>query len=321
MLVCIAKALSYNTRLLILNLTNLALSPDYFNHLSRILLRYQSRDMACLIISKSYNPLASIADTAVILKQGTDIKTIRHQGITQSLIDSYFAPVVPQSHNSSLASEKTQPAQKLLLGSSSQVFAAWTPGKIIGIIDYSPDLTVNFHEYIQKFCCENSAVFTQSTLESPISPDDTSFRWIPENSNFYLLENLSIADNLLFPRYPEISGPCGYLKNSIKSYCEHDFCSLLHLSSLPDSVEKLSTLQKRILSVYRFAYPGIKALFLESPFINLDPAGQMIMYQLFQKLSNEGFAVFIISKEYSRVHQFCTDVIICSHYKWEKTIP
>lgn len=320
LLVCIAKALSYQARLLILNLTSLALSTADFNHLAKTLAASKSDHMSCLIIDNNDNPLARIADTAIIISQGTDRKTIRHQPITQDLIHSYFMPAFPKYNFGYSVCCKTEPSKKLLLKSSTEVFATWIPGRVIGMIDYSPELADHFRDYIKYFCHENSGVFTYGASDEPLSPDDPSFRWIPENSNLHLLENLSIADNLLLPRYPDISGPCGYMKKDIKTYCEQELCTLMHLSELPLSLNSFSALQKRILSIYRFALPGVKALFAESPFINLDPAGQAMMGQLLKQLSSQGFAVFIISRELNMVQSFCTDVIICNHYRWEKTI-
>lgn len=322
LLVCIAKALSYNTRLLILNLANQALSQDNFKHMAKLLNALRLQGMSCLIIDNHYNPLTSISDTAVIISQGNDIKTIRHQSITHDLINSYFVPVfsIAESDSDSFTYAPTDSVKKLILKSSSQVFAVWTPGKIIGIIDYSPDLTEDFYDYTARFCQKNSAVFTLDDSSRALSIHSPAFRWIPKNSNFYLLENLSIIDNLLLPRYPEISGPCGYMKETVKAYCENAFRSLIHLPELPPTVSGLSTLQKRILSIYRFATPSVKALFVECPFINLDFVGQTIMAHILKKLSNEGFAVFLISKDVDTVHHFCTDVIICNHYKWENTI-
>lgn len=324
LLVCIAKALSYNTRLLILNLTHIELAQNNLDQLSGILHSLKSKGMSCLIIDNKYNPLASAADSAVIINQGTDMKTIRHQAITQPLMNSYFSLIFPKYLPGYFQPDKIGSGKTLLLKHDLQTFAMWTPGTITGVIDHSPDSTQNFYDYMTSFCRQNQAVFTYGSLSENMKLQDHGFRWIPENSSSCLLENLSIADNLLLPRYPKISGICGYIRKDVKAYCEKEFLSVLQLpaasQAIPKSIKNLNQLQKRILSIYRFAIPGTKALFIESPFANLDFAGQTFMHQLLVNISHSGIAVFVISRQVETTKRFCTDIMICRHYRWIETI-
>lgn len=319
LLVCIAKALSWDTRLLIINLTYMDLTPNDLDHLSRILAEQKARGMSCLIIDNFYNPLASLADSAIIVSHGSDIKTIRHQTVTRELMESYLLPVFPKNRSPSSDRQADDSSIQLSLSNSRQTFATWTPGKIIGIIDHYPDLSTSFYDYVNCFCQKNQAVFTHATIQQACAPDSLTFYWIPENSDSCLLENLSIADNLLMPRYPRLSGICGYIKEELKQYCEEDFRALLRLPSLPP-LKDLSQLQKRILSIDRFALPGTDVLFIDSPFMNLDFGGQSYMYQFLLSLSKKGIAVFISSRQADILYNFCTDIIVCDQFTWIETV-
>ncbi|MGI5176931.1 multiple monosaccharide ABC transporter ATP-binding protein [Dactylosporangium sp. CA-152071] len=89
-LVEIAKALSKEVRLLILDEPTAALNESDSRHLLDLLLEFRERGITCVIISHKLNEIEAVADTTTILRDGRTIETLdmRGKGVTEDRIIS-----------------------------------------------------------------------------------------------------------------------------------------------------------------------------------------------------------------------------------------
>jgi putative multiple sugar transport system ATP-binding protein len=79
-LVEIAKALSKEVRLLILDEPTAALNESDSRHLLDLLLEFRERGITCVIISHKLNEIEAVADTTTILRDGRTIETLDMRG-------------------------------------------------------------------------------------------------------------------------------------------------------------------------------------------------------------------------------------------------
>ena len=79
-LVEIAKALSKNVKLLILDEPTSSLNEEDSRMLLNLLLRFKQQGMTCIIISHKLNEIAYVADRITILRDGSTIETIDNTG-------------------------------------------------------------------------------------------------------------------------------------------------------------------------------------------------------------------------------------------------
>ncbi|MEV4131590.1 multiple monosaccharide ABC transporter ATP-binding protein [Dactylosporangium sp. NPDC049742] len=89
-LVEIAKALSKEVRLLILDEPTAALNESDSQHLLDLLREFRERGITCVIISHKLNEIEAVADTTTILRDGRTIETLdmRGKGVTEDRIIS-----------------------------------------------------------------------------------------------------------------------------------------------------------------------------------------------------------------------------------------
>ena len=89
-LVEIAKALSKEVRLLILDEPTAALNESDSRHLLDLLLEFRQRGITCVIISHKLNEIEAVADTTTILRDGRTIETLdmRGKGVSEDRIIS-----------------------------------------------------------------------------------------------------------------------------------------------------------------------------------------------------------------------------------------
>lgn len=79
-LVEIAKALSKEVKLLILDEPTAALNDDDSEHLLELLRQFKSQGMTCIIISHKLNEISEIADKVTIIRDGYVIETLEMDG-------------------------------------------------------------------------------------------------------------------------------------------------------------------------------------------------------------------------------------------------
>src|SRR4051812_2694459 len=79
-LVEIAKALSKEVKLLILDEPTAALNESDSRHLLDLLLEFRERGITCVIISHKLNEIEAVADTTTILRDGRTIETLDMRG-------------------------------------------------------------------------------------------------------------------------------------------------------------------------------------------------------------------------------------------------
>ncbi len=312
LLLCLIRIFSASPQLLILSQKEFNLSGEESEKIKEILLRKKADGISCLFISNYVTPLVSIADTALIMEHGRDRRTFRHQVISPELINSYLS--VPVSHNISISGHSSSDPGKiqLELRSGARTLSVWTPGKITGFIDSSPDALLCFESYLESFCRINKIDFILALPENAASLSLADMKFVPENIENHLLNNLGIADNMLLPRYPRLCGWSGVIPASIAEYCTKEFLSYIHREDPLLTLEDLTQLERRILGIYRFCTKDVHAIFIDFPFIGMDQKGCDFMKYILTDISKKGIAIFISSKHYSVLEKYCSDILVCN---------
>src|SRR5574337_2169271 len=83
-LVEIAKAISKDVKLLILDEPTAALNEDDSENLLQLLLKFKSQGITCIIISHKLNEVMAVADKVTIIRDGQSIETLeKGEGLTE----------------------------------------------------------------------------------------------------------------------------------------------------------------------------------------------------------------------------------------------
>lgn len=86
-LVEIAKAISKDVKLLILDEPTAALNEDDSENLLQLLLKFKSQGITCIIISHKLNEVMEVADKVTIIRDGQSIETLeKGEGLTEDAI-------------------------------------------------------------------------------------------------------------------------------------------------------------------------------------------------------------------------------------------
>lgn len=313
LMVSLARILSCSPKLLILNPTRYDLSDEKFDRISRILLARKEKGLSCLFINNYPNLFTRISDTMVITEDGTDRRTVRFQKITPALVDSYIRGNSARAAFNKAGTPSSSADVRILLQSRDRSLCTciWTSGEITGFYDSSPEALTDLKSFLPRFCLTNESELLRMEHGAGKSLRPESIRWIPENIENRLLENMSITENLLLPRYPRLSGRLGRVSPSLAAYCAREFLSRIGRSDSPVSVHDLSRLERRLLGIFRFFGPDTEALFLDYPYMNLDARECDAAERFLKEISASGTAVFLSSRQLHFLKTRCSRILIC----------
>lgn len=318
-LLCITKALAYNAKLLILDISGITYNPRDYRHLEGLIRQGREKGLSFLIIDDVPNPLLELSDKVVIINEGKDIKTLFHEQITIPQAASYF--MAPESLTD-------QPPNKINIDSikshhlkcstvNDAILFSWNPGYLIGFYD-SSDIRLDFIEYLKSFLAENEGRLFVSGTALHLGEPEVVF--IPELSMNHLIPNLSIADNLLMPRYPKLNGITKIIDTSIGDYYAKEFFSYFNIEGEPRQISDLSLVDKYLLFIYRWAATKPKLLLIENPAMGMDLHSRIKIWDYLKKLSSQGIAIFVSSPNIDILYDGCTSIVCSQNARFESTL-
>jgi len=332
-LVEIAKALSKEVKLLILDEPTAALNDNDSEHLLGLLRQLKAQGITCIMISHKLNEIAEIADTTTIIRDGRTVETLSmlEDGVTQERIirgmvgrdlDHRFPP-----HESVIGEEvlrvenwtvhhPTQPERVVVDDASLSVRA----GEIVGLAglmgagrtelamsvfgrSYGRDIT-------GKVFLHGKEIRTR-TVDEAI---EHGIAYATEDRKKYGLNLIEdIRTNVSSANLDQVSR-WGFVNanEEIKVAEEYRQSMNIRAPSVMSVTGKLSggNQQKVVLSKWIFTDPQV--LILDEPTRGIDVGAKYEIYTLINKLADAGRAVILISSELPELIGMCDRIYTLS---------
>jgi len=312
----IAKALSMNASLIIMDEPNSALSPSETEFLFEIIRNLKSRGVTVLFISHRLDEVFEIADRITVLRDGkligtkikdeTDIDEIISMMVgreyKQTLYDNIPSTIKEISEEPILRVERISNGKKIndisfelykheILGISGLVGAGRTDlAEMLFGIQNIVDGNIYLEDHLTK-------------INHPLQALNLGIAYLPEDRKLSgLFLNMSVADNINMASYKMFSN-LGVI--NIKDSISHadKFVSKLNIriSALSQKIMSLSggNQQKAILARWLAINP--KILILDEPTRGIDVGAKAQIYEIINELSVSGVAVILISSELEEI--------------------
>lgn len=282
-LLSVAKAVRSDARLVIVNCVQNVFSAQDAVTLGKYIKRLAAQGIAFLIISERPNPFVDIADKLQIIHQGMDIRQWYSKDFTR------------QETYNLLEMTNGQPSEKRSAGQE--------PGEGSGIVflqDYYWSALLTIQEYFKVFE-ENNLEIWQELIHLSLLPQGGVANGktvvIPHDSAELLMQNMTIGDNLIMC-IPKRAGRSrlGVIHEGIRSLLVRDFCQNLQINGRVNRIDDLSDVQKKILSIYRWALAYPECMVLENPFWGMDMKGIQELWQYLLTLKSKGIRLVILSR-------------------------
>ncbi|MDR1448730.1 MAG: sugar ABC transporter ATP-binding protein [Propionibacteriaceae bacterium] len=333
-LVEIAKALSKEVKLLILDEPTAALNDNDSEHLLALMRQLREQGITCIMISHKLGEIMEIADTTTVIRDGRTIETIdmRQPDATQDRLirdmvgrdlDNRYPPRRPAIGPEVLRIEDwtvghpTQSGRLVVDHVSLSVRA----GEVVGVAglmgagrtelamsvfgkSYGRDITGQLYKHGQPV-----------EINSVSEAIDSGIAYVSEDRKRYGLNLLTdIRSNICSAGLRRLMTAFGWINGNEELKVAEDYRSALGIKtpSVLANVGKLSggNQQKVVLSKWLFTDPDV--LILDEPTRGIDVGAKYEIYTLINEMVANGKAVIVISSELPEILGVCDRVYTLS---------
>ena len=317
-LVEIAKALSKNVKLLILDEPTSALNEDDSANLLELMRELKRKDITCIMISHKLNEIAAISDAVTVIRDGRTVETypveagkVDEDRIIRSMVGRAIENRYPphESHPGEIVFEVSDwcvedpnvPGRLVCKNSSFNVRS----GEVVG---FAGLMGAGRTELMRSIFGHNYGIFKggcvklkgkELKLSSVSATIEAGIAYVPEdrkNLGLNLLDSIRmtiVSANLkaiLRGRLLDSDLELQYAEDSRKAL-------RIKTSSVDAGVTTLSggNQQKVVLGKWMFTQPEV--LILDEPTRGIDVGAKYEIYRLIHEMADQGKAVILVSSE------------------------
>uniref|UniRef100_UPI002603F0B8 sugar ABC transporter ATP-binding protein n=1 Tax=Pseudomonas sp. TaxID=306 RepID=UPI002603F0B8 len=307
----IAKAVSYDSDILIMDEPTSAITEKEVAHLFSIIADLRAQGKGIIYITHKMNEVFSIADEVAVFRDGAYIGLQRADSMDG---DSLVSMMVGREL-SQLFPEREPPTGELLLsvrdlrldGVFDGVSFDLHAGEILGIAGLMGSGRTNIAETIFGITPSDGGEIQLDGVSVRITDPNLAikkgFALLTEDRKLSgLFPCLSVLENMEMAVIPHYAGG-GFIKQkALRTLCE-EMCQKLRVKtpSLEQCIDNLSggNQQKALLARWLMTNPRI--LILDEPTRGIDVGAKVEIYRLITFLASEGMAVIMISSELPEV--------------------
>jgi D-xylose transport system ATP-binding protein len=324
----IAKALSENAKLLILDEPTSALTESEVAALMGILHRLRESGVTCIYISHKLEEFFRIADAITVIRDGTMVKTIpmaeaRTEDIIRMMVGREMTERFPPragrpgdvvlSVRNLCTQDPLDPRKQVVKDVSFDLRA----GEVLGLAGLvgagrSELLTTIFGSYGVRTTGEAAMGGRTLSLASARDAMENRISLVPEDRK---LQGLMIMDTILhnmsLPNLRQYSSVWRINRPKETRACQRVADSLkIKATSLQALVDSLSggNQQKVVIAKWLMSQPLV--LLLDEPTRGIDVGAKYEIYKLINELAQEGVAIVMASSELPEILGMCDRILV-----------
>lgn len=320
----IAKAISYDSKILVLDEPTSSLTEKEVEHLFQMLKRILERNIGIIFITHKMDEVMRIADDVTVMRDGYWIATRKTSEITEKEIISMM---VGREMTEMFPEHTAKPGEVMLkaehLGTKNPAFSDVSfelhSGEILGIAGLVGSMRTELLETLFGSRAQGSGeiYFKGEPVRFRRETDAIAkgFAMVTEERRFNGI-------------YAEMGVDFNMTISNLQKYCKHGLLSntrmkediekmvdamSIKLESISTPIKNLSggNQQKVILSRWLLTDPEI--LLLDEPTRGIDVGAKYEIYKLINELAAEGKAIVVVSSEMPELFGICDRILVMSN--------
>ena len=316
----IARALSQNSNIIIMDEPTAALSKKEVDQLFDVLAKLKKRNKSIIYITHKLDEISKICDEVTILRDGKLVETSLVKNISKEEI---IIKMVGKILKEKIIKKKKIPYNPILkvkkLYKKNQfknITFELSQGEILGfygLVGSGRSELMKSIFSIFKYD-EGEIIFygSKCDFKKPSDAINSGIVYLTEErKDFGIVKNMSIKDNLTITVLNQISsyGILNLHKQDLISK-KLKFKLNIKFNSSEENIEKLSggNQQKVVLAKCLTKMP--KIIILDEPTKGIDIASKQSIHKFMQKLTNDGVSIIIVSSDLSEILDLCNRVIV-----------
>lgn len=315
----IAKALSKNAKVLILDEPTSALTDAEVGKLMTILRRLRGQGVTCLYISHKLEEVFEIADRITVIRDGKVIATAK---TTDTRSEKIISLMVGRQMTERFPGGKRRPGDVVLRVANLTAEHSAKPGKailkdisfslrqgeILGIAGLmgsgrSELVTALFGEFGCNIRAEVQLNGQAVAIRSARDAMRAGISLVPEDrKRLGLIIEQSILKNISLPNLDRFAGFGSLKKHEERQHCEAKAADLAIKSpTLHALVSSLSGGNQQKVVIAKWLLRSPKVLILDEPTRGIDVGAKYEIYKLMNQLAAEGVGIIMVSSELPEV--------------------
>lgn len=326
-LVEIAKAVSLNAKLLIMDEPTSSLTTGEISTLLKIMKSLKNEGVSILFITHKLEEVLEIADRITVLRDGSYIDTLQKENATlEKMVSLMVGRAFEKKAHREFIQEYTDrevvlEVQNLSVSNKvKNVSFQLYKGEVLGLTGLVGSGRTELLQSI--FGMEKITSGTILIKGNPVKikhPSDAIKLGIgmvaEDRKEQGMFLKLSVQDNMTMVHLKELSNAFKFISNKKAKEVAHHYVNILSIKtpSLKQISKNLSggNQQKTILARWLMHEPTI--LFLDEPTHGIDVGAKAEIYKLIDDLSKMGVSVILLSSELPEVLALCDRIMVMHH--------
>lgn len=304
----IAKAISFQCEILIMDEPTAALTESEIDELFEVVHRLKANKVGIVYISHRLEELERIADRVTIMRDGSYISTDNYSDLT---IDDIINKMVGRSLVNKFPKRKPAEQGPVLLevkdvekkGVLQNINFTLHAGEVLGISGLMGAGRTELARVIfGADAMDRGTVMMNGkplSIQSPESAINQGIGYITEDrKKDGLALSLSVHDNIILANIKQFSRS-GVVNTSKTRQIANDFVTQLKIKTphLEQKVKFLSGGNQQKVVLAKWLCKDIKVLIFDEPTRGIDVGAKMEVYQLMHQLADSGVGIIMISSE------------------------
>jgi ribose transport system ATP-binding protein len=328
-LIELARALSIDPDILILDEVTAALSQDKRVILYDIIADFKKRGKSVIIIAHDLDEIIKLTDTITIMRDGEVIDTKDSSELTPDILKRMM---VGREINGAYyrSDDKESYEQEVVLdvmnasidNTLEDISFQLHKGEIFGICGLSDSGIHTLGKAIFGSARLSSGNIFYKTkgvdIENPAQAMKEGFAYVPKDRDTEaLMLNASIKDNMCLPSIKDIEGPMGFISPSkmkkMSAEAVRDF--EVKTTGISQFIGRLSGGNKQKVNLARWMFKDIGVLILDCPTRGVDVGVKSYIYNRLNEARKKGLSIILISDELPEVIGMSDRILVMKNGK------
>lgn len=318
----IAKALSFNSEVLIMDEPTAALSEAEVEELFNILRKLKQKGMGIIYISHRLEELKKIADRVTVMRDGQYIGTAR---IDEISIDKIISMMVGREIYETLREKEVEHNAEVVLEVKNlnrgkeirNVSFKLKKGEILGFAGLvGAGRTEVARAIFGADPIESGEIYVKGKKVYIRNPSDAikyGIAYLSEDRKRYgLMLGLDVETNMILPSMQDFLNPMGFVrKKKAEKVCGEYIKKLkIKTPSLNQKVKNLSGGNQQKVIIAKWLMKNCDILIFDEPTRGIDVGAKNEIYRLLNELVSEGKSIIMISSELPEILRMSHRIIV-----------
>lgn len=320
-LVEIAKALSFNSRVLIMDEPTSALNETEVEHLFAVIADLKANGVGVVYITHKMDEVKRIADRITVMRDGQYIDTLPQQGTPISKIISLM---VGRELADATRAETRQDGEVVLkvtgLNAGKQVKDVSFQVRKGEILGFAGLMGAGRTEVARAIFgadkVDSGEIEIHGKLAKIKTPADAvklGLAYLSEDrKRFGVVTRMSVRDNITMPSWPRFTSAKFWMRDKDLSKIAHKYVDLLKVKTptVHQETRLLSGGNQQKVVISKWLLRDCDVLFFDEPTRGIDVGAKAEIYNLLQGLAKEGKAIVVISSELEEVLRLSQRILV-----------